>query len=221
MSPPCSPLQRKVGNEPDTTKTAKKRDRKDAANNQTPSVANPVLTSIFCQSGGSTSANAAAPASQPRASSLPPNKSQQELARVAVGKGIRHRFSLSSSSKPAPLPPRAGDLPPATPPTELLNNQASRTSLSIGVQEGLSALESNYKSSLTASNLGESNASESENQEGNLSGIEPYYPGTMSHNDSLVDLAMIPLLEDSNEQSDSLPFTFIDFPWHDPNTSPS
>lgn len=214
-------LQRKVGNEPTPNKSTKKRDRNDSEAVQTPTATNPALTSIFYPSGSIKPAIVLAGAgSQSRVSSQPPNKSQQELARVAVGKGIRHRFSLGGSVKPAPLPTRPMNPSTAVPPQELPNNEASRTNFSAGVQEGLSALESNYKSSLGGHGGGSYLAQGSDNA-GVQSSPASYFPGSLSHNDSLVDLAMIPLLEDSTEQSDSLPFTFIDFPWQDPNSSAS
>ena len=218
-----SRLQRKVGNEPNSAKSTKKRDRDDPVDVQAHTAANPALTNLFHPSASNPSTTAVTVSSQARISSQPPNKSQQELARVAVGKGIRHGFSLASSSKPAPLPTRP--INPSVPPPQrqqLTNSQnSSRASLSVGVQEGLSALESNYMSSLSASHPGGNDSMSGSGNPNMPSLSDAYFPGSLRHNDSLVDLAMIPYLEDSNEQSDSLPFAFIDFPWQDPNSSSS
>ena len=223
-SPPPPAFQRKVGNEPNNTKNTKKRDRDDPPIEvQTHAAANPALTNLFHPSVSKVSTTAATVASQSRISSQPPNKSHQELARVAVGKGIRHGFSLASSNKQAPLPQRPLNPPvPPPPPQQLMNSQnSSRASLSVGVQEGLTALESNYMSSLGANHPGGSDSMSGSGNPNIPSYSDAYLPGSLRHNDSLVDLAMIPYLEDSNEQSDSLPFAFIDFPWQDPNSSPS
>jgi len=222
-------FQRKVGNEPTNTKPTKKRDRDDSIDIQSQTVTNPALTSVFLPSGSNNNLSSSVGiTSHTRIySQPPPNKSQQELARVAVGKGIRHGFSLSSSSKPAPLPARPlhplmtqsqtqEDLPQGNP----ASTSTSRAShLPTGIQEGLSALQSNYMNS-----LGTSQPGGMENTSGSthpISSGEAYVPGSLDQDDALVDLAMIPLLEDSNDQTDSLPFTFIDFPWQDPDNSTS
>lgn len=225
-SPPSPPsLQRKVGNEPTKAKSTKKRDRDEMVSK--PPAANPALTNIFYRSGRdakntATTASLTAPTAHPQppiTSSDGPNKSQQEIARVAVGKGIRHNFSLAKS-KPAPLPPRP--IHPSTIAAGGTNSlqgsitSGNQASIRGGLQEGLSALESNYKNSLEENNAG---GMGSASLGSNASRPAAYVPGSLSHNDSLVDLAMIPFLEDSNGESDSLPFTFIDFPWQDPNSA--
>jgi hypothetical protein len=97
------------------------------------------------------------------------------------------------------------------------------------VQESLNALTNNYRNSLnelqnaipreffedtqnTVTNTGEE---ESTN-------FPAYIPGSLRRDDSLVDLAMIPLAEDGTVTSVAAPssgFSFLDFPF-DPNFFP-
>ena len=201
-------LQRKTGNEP-KAKGIKKRDREDPQ--QSPpaiqskatdaSSVNPVLAGILYRSSSdqqiSTSAQTPGTETQALSSSVTIQpQSQQQIARVAVGRGIRHGYTvppaLSHSSTPNPLAPK-------TP-----------------VEASLSALTSNYHSSLQ--NLSRLDAEVGAQGQRILSdSIHDYVPGTLSRDDSLVDLAMIPLLDES-EPVQPVPqgsngLTFVDFPW--------
>ena len=142
-----------------------------------------------------------------------PPQSQQALARVAVGRGIRHSFNIPQQNAAAKPPP-------------LVVPNASNSSVAESTQASLSALQSNFQNSLqnsqsegaesTTQIMGDSN-----NQEPELS--NGFIPGTLRRDDSLVDLAMIPMLDDSDQIQDidgSHGLTFVDFPWQDPS-SPS
>ena len=51
------------------------------------------------------------------------------------------------------------------------------------------------------------------------SSLNPYVPGSMRRDDSLVDLAMIPMIDGGTQENmfASNGLTFVDFPWQDPN----
>ena len=188
----------------------KKRDREELQQSPTAiqsnatdaSSVNPVLAGILYRSSSdqqmSTSAQTPGTETQPLSSSvsIPPQSQQQAIARVAVGRGIRHGYTapatLSHSSTPNPLAPK-------TP-----------------VEASLSALTSNYHSSLQ--NLSRLDAEVGAQGQRILNDSNyDYVPGTLSRDDSLVDLAMIPLLDES-EPVQPLPqgsngLTFVDFPW--------
>jgi hypothetical protein len=171
---------------------------------------NPVLANILYRSANdSTTALDASRTSAQAAGENPPQRSQQALARVAVGKGIRHSFTMK---KPAPLPGRTTNVPISDSP----------------VEASLSALKSNFKNSLQdidEASVKDIDAASDITAAQVLSRTEPsaiseYIPGSMRRDDSLVDLAMIPLVEDGGTQEHldtSMGLTFIDFPWQDPN----
>lgn len=150
----------------------------------------------------------------PRNEHIAPNQSQQEIARIAVGRGIRHSFSHPNSINPAPLPPR--HLPPSQGPTTAPHVSEPNDSTPV-VEASLSALKNNFQISLGAAN-GDNSINSGDNT-GILPPATGYQPGSMHRDDSLVDLAMIPF-EDDGDQSEyfaSSGLTFIDFPWQDPN----
>merc|ERR1712232_882913 len=128
--------------------------------------------------------------------------SQQALARVAVGKGIRHNFSL---------PKKDSSILPSKSPVETKSN----TSVSqTPVQAGLSALTSNFQNSLQKSTETSQQKTDISEQP-SLTSLS-YVPGSLRRDDSLVDLAMIPMVENTSSQTDAnldTGLTFIDFPW--------
>jgi hypothetical protein len=147
-------------------------------------------------------------------SSMNPPQSQQALARVAVGKGIRHSFNIPQQKSAAKHPP-------------LVVPNASNSSVAESTLASLSALQNNFQNSLqnsqnegaesTTHGMGASNNQEAETSETS----NGFIPGTLRRDDSLVDLAMIPLLDDSDPIQDiegSHGLTFVDFPWQDPNS---
>jgi hypothetical protein len=86
------------------------------------------------------------------------------------------------------------------------------------VEASLSALKNNFQNSLEAAQ--EQTMMSTENSDDAPATIG-YVPGSMRRDDSLVDLAMIPLVDEGNEEVDffssSAGLSFIDFPWQDPN----
>lgn len=149
----------------------------------------------------------------------PPNQSQQEIARVAVGRGIRHSFSHPNARKPAPLPPRP--MPSAQGGSNHEPTQLAGGARAPVVQASLSALKSNFQNSLESLEASEGNKANSDDTATPMS----YVPGSMRRDDSLVDLAMIPLVDEGDQEVDffssSADLSFIDFPWQDPNAPSS
>ena len=196
--------QRKVGNEP-KPKAQKKRGRdetvKAVAGGQPRPVVNPILAGILHRSKQDPTTESK-PSPHTGNFHGPPNESQKEIARGAVGKGIRHSFSFNGM-KPAPLPPRPG---------------ANENGSDSVVQAGLSALKNNFESSFNSGTReGQASTQPAPNS-------MSYVPGSLRRDDSLVDLAMIPLVEDAPVSepeflSSSAGLNFIDFPWQDPNAS--
>merc|ERR1711920_194152 len=96
------------------------------------------------------------------------------------------------------------------------------------VQAGLSALTSNFQNSLQRESATQgSETTQSTGQPATTS--QPYVPGSLRRDDSLVDLAMTPLVEGDTTvdepNASSNGFTFIDFPWDpsylQPDANPS
>lgn len=113
------------------------------------------------------------------------SSSQQELARAAVGKGVRHGFmpsvatsagsateALASASMFFPDPPNLG-LP--------------------DIQDSLSELTNNYRNSLQAANEPQANESTKSSEEGENQLNDPSFQmyNFLSRDSSLVDLAML------------------------------
>jgi hypothetical protein len=145
------------------------------------------------------------------ASNITVNQSQKALARVAVGKGVRHGFVPNRNIAPASVVQTTSQ-----PPTIVVPSP---------VQESLNALTNNYRNSINELQkavpggfLGDlHNAATSHNtgDEGSTNCLA-YVPGSLRRDDSLVDLAMIPLAEDGTETNaavDSTGFSFVDFPF--------
>jgi hypothetical protein len=179
---------------------------------------NPVLAGILYRSSdqnntfypSGTYANLSSQKSGPSAVSSSTNllpQSQQALARVAVGKGIRHSFNIPQQQSVAKRPPLVAP---------------NVSSVAESTQASLSALQSNFQNSLLHSQSQGAEASDAfSNQEAETA--NGFIPGTLRRDDSLVDLAMIPMLDDSDQIQDmqgSHGLTFVDFPWQD-SSAPS
>lgn len=221
-------FQRKQGNEPKPTPGGKKRDRDDEkggrsssddggnSNQEAPSSTsvNPVLAGILYRSASSDNT-----ATQSN-SSHAPQQSQKALARVAVGRGIRHGF--------IPQQQHTGS-------STSLNvaKSAPKVVAPSPVQASLNALTNNFKNSLQGLQSSEHNVSGSGDhsvsgsissqrdlyQGANGAVLAPnieYIPGSLRRDDSLVDLAMIPIAEEGFETAEgagSIGFSFVDFPF--------
>lgn len=134
-----------------------------------------------------------------RQSNQPASSSQLALARAAVGRGIRHGVTLSSKSAPVTADN-------AHVPDPLVQHRS----------DSLSQLASNYQHSLDDHRLQDDARTQHE-----------HYEGQLSRDSSLVDLAMIPSLDDvasyhpesTISVKDEFGWGFVDFPY--PELDPS
>lgn len=125
-----------------------------------------------------------------------------------MGKGIRHSFARPQKDSSIRNPNGASD------------SSAMNSTAPTPVQAGLSALTSNFKNSFHQENDAEPATTPTYQPNQNVrqlstSSLE-YVPGSLRRDDSLVDLAMIPLAEGDalvDQMSSSEGLTFIDFPW--------
>lgn len=193
------PLQRKgsVGG-PDPNDSTKKNTQikiaKATTNASKSKGMNPVLVGILHRSS-----NRVTDESSDGNSSVP--DSQQAIAQSAVGRGIRHGWS--SSIKPSDIP-MASQL--RVPDPTYSNEMRDRN---------LSQLASSYRNSLT--DMEQANDILIDADPTPLEDMKrrPAY-GFLSQNSSLVDLAMIPGIDEgqppSTDESNDYGLTFIDFP---------
>ena len=131
-----------------------------------------------------------------------PGSSPQALARVAVGKGIKHRFSLPQ--------------PNAAPVAATAASEAAKQAAS---PSALSALADNFQSSLQGLSTSQINANQPQQaaQPSNRTAVMAYVPGSMRRDDSLIDLAMIPFADEPTpDPSSATGLAFVDFPFQDP-----
>ena len=227
-------IQRKTGNETNAAKLAagKKREREEATSQSKESTnTTPALTGTFTSTpapGGPVITKTTAPVAKISKGlsfhngSVKPKQSHHALARVAIGKGVRHGIVASKPSttlsNPEPLP----------------TNYKSATRDN---RSGLDALQNNFRSSLHDSQSHASGQQEtpvsmkSEPLEAPSSSVNHeaannwgFVPGSLAHDDSLVDLAMIPDINDGNGSGSGVEtadgggsgvMPFIDFPWQD------
>jgi hypothetical protein len=198
---------------------------------------NPVLAGILYRSKSpaetaNATATAAAAAMKPPASHLPNTTGvHQALARTAVGRGIRHSYSLGAGSHPGSHPGSQ----PARPMQVQSMQTASAPQPSANVashpgappfdfpelpnaNDSLSQLTSNYRNSLNDMSAQASLDDETmptpldQMRDGNASGA---FGGFLSRNSSLVDLAMIPNVDEVDDQQtdfQSFGMNFVDFP---------
>jgi hypothetical protein len=196
-------VQRKTGNEP-KVKAGSKRERDDASETLTSSggtsQVNPVLAGILYRS----TSDQVLDLVQPPNVGNQPQHTQQALARVAVGKGIRHGFTLPQTKKSSILP------------QEITPRTSNPLAAESPVEASLSALTNNFRNSLGGI---ETATDQDRSQDQAIARMAAYIPGSLSRDDSLVDLAMIPMVEEGDQSTPATstgPFTFVDFPWQDP-----
>ena len=224
-------LQRKIGNEP-RARGGKKRERDE----QGRVLAGQKSGSQEAYSVGTTAASSSTPHSAAYAVSANNtnhvvDQSQKALARVAVGRGVRHGFVPQQNRIAA---------------SSNINANVSKSPSLVApspVQASLNALTSNYRNSLnelqSATDQDVTNYSSSNTQNAGLTAVSGqqyapnhgnsastssstnlgFIPGSLRRDDSLVDLAMIPLADDGEGLSSaaaSTGFSFVDFPF-DPN----
>jgi hypothetical protein len=199
----CVQLQRKTGNEP-KVKAGTKRRRDDASETPTSSggtsQVNPVLAGILYRSTSDQVLDHVQPSGGNQ-----PQHTQQALARVAVGKGIRHGFTLPQTKNSSILPQEK---------TPRISNPSAAES---PVEASLSALTNNFRNSLEGLTTP---TDQDRSQDRAIARMAAYIPGSLSRDDSLVDLAMIPMVEEGDQSipvPSTGPYTFVDFPWQDPS----
>lgn len=215
-------IKRKQGNEPKTKPGGKKRGRGEKE--MKPGVSSIARTAVDAQNpalGGivyrSTSIdNTHSSMSSSGSNSL--QQSQKALARVAVGKGVRHGYVPQQSKNHL----KSGNVSSSAVYTQQV--QPVATALSSPVEDSLNALTQNFNESLneTTANTG---VAANPNQyvlpapapvSANSVGPVSYVPGSLHRDDSLVDLAMIPIPGDGNTSENnvsSTAFSFVDFPF--------
>lgn len=227
-------IKRKQGNEPKSKAGGKKRDRNgkqdnsvrntiqsDSANSSDAMNLNPVLAGILYRSSSDSCIMTT------NTSMLEP--SQKAIARVAVGKGVRHGF-VPQQRNQNKLLKTIDSSPPAL--TSAVasnsNNLQAATTQSTSpspVQASLNALTQNFNESLQgAKDFADLYAAPQPPLSSmQRTGPVGYVPGSLRRDDSLVDLAMIPGVAgnsvgdttDSNAAT-STGFSFVDFPF-EPN----
>ncbi|KAG7364551.1 HSF-type DNA-binding protein [Nitzschia inconspicua] len=202
-------VKRKQGNEPNTKK-GKKRDRESEGSAVSSSTA--AKPQAFSAGQVLPNVNAHRNPGITGASNITVDQSQKALARVAVGKGVRHGFVPKPNSNAMPLVGRSA-------------NPTPTVVASSPVQDSLNALTNNYRNSLNELQNADKGRLTDENQgivsssnaaEQPITNSLTYIPGSLRRDDSLVDLAMIPLAENENEANASVEssgFSFVDFPF--------
>lgn len=195
---------------------------------------NPVLAGILQRSTqgqrpqGQTVNNGAV-----RKSSDPSVPSHIAVAQAAVGRGIRHNYTARLPPNVPTATPRRDVNPPMTASPVNPRGAARSYSSSSQVQTQpapsgtrtsstpLSQLVTNYQNTLQ--DMSSSNAPAESTDPTPLNEMQEPYSGFLSREDSLIDLAMIPIVDYSGEQSepaledgaqneDDISFNFIDFP---------
>ena len=191
----------------------------DAGASATP-VVNPVLAGILHKSGsgglkGVLSSSTSGNDLQTSGSARAVNPTQRDIARVAVGRGIRHGLTKSQIQ----AHPRATAVHSSSS-TLAHSSSGSQVVGSSPVQEGLDALTSNFRNSLNDLPQAEG-ISHGQVPQQPSSRNRGYVPGSLRRDDSLVDLAMIPTLDETGHDSNANPstagnssgFDFVDFPF--------
>ena len=149
------------------------------------------------------------------APAVPQGNSQQAIAQAAVGRGIRHSIGLGSARAPTATTTEA---PPANTAPENSNYAMQK-----GVQDSLSQLANNYQNSIGdlptyPEDVGSQDQQHEISSSAAFLSSDPF-ASLVSRNSSLIDLAMIPTLDDG-EPMPSIPgMNFVDFP--QPEVDPS
>jgi hypothetical protein len=211
-----------------------------------PPLVNPVLAGILYRSKGASSAPAGLLPDTAKLrpsvlsqSNIKPGSSHQALAQTAVGRGIRHGYTAASCGKSVPRQALStNSKAEAMTSASASSSQSDLASAALNhssftfpesTVDSLSQLASNYQNTLTG---GHSNDVEVEAEPTPLeqlrsrttspSGSHNNYVCFLSRNSSLVDLAMIPGIDEDLQPStdtNSYGLSFVDFP--NPEVHPS
>jgi hypothetical protein len=141
------------------------------------------------------------------------DNSQQAIARSAVGRGVRHSFGFDTTGE---------DIVPSGPASSLVDT--TNFLIPVGVEDSLSQLTNNYQNSLLADTPFPDRTGSQQLFESSTYNPNDPFPALLSRNSSLIDLAMIPSVEDGDDTNgDSMPtvpgMNFVDFP--QPEVDPS
>jgi hypothetical protein len=207
---------------------------------------NPVLAGILYRSKGASSAPAGLLPDTAKLrpsvlsqSNIKPGSSHQALAQTAVGRGIRHGYTAASCGKSVPRQALSTNskvdamtsASASSSQSDLASAALNHSSFTFpeSTVDSLSQLASNYQNTLTG---GHSNDVEVEAEPTPLeqlrsrttspSGSHNNYVCFLSRNSSLVDLAMIPGIDEDLQPStdtNSYGLSFVDFP--NPEVHPS
>jgi hypothetical protein len=224
-------FQRKQGNEPKSKSGGKKRDRNGkegkapiSANSKTAcDPVNPVLAGILYRSSGD---NATGSTNNTNSSTL--QQSQKAIARVAVGKGVRHGFvphqiknrqkNIDSSSQALGTQHVSTTRVAPTPVEASLNALTQNFNQSMHeTVDSTAAMEGNPASVVSYLDVNQYQLPAPASVSTGSIGRVAYVPGSLHRDDSLVDLAMIPMIGDGTATDSNVAassgFSFVDFPF--------
>lgn len=224
-------IKRKQGNEPKTKTGGKKRDRsgkeakvRSSATSKTAcDPVNPVLAGILYRSSADTTT-----ISTNNTNNSTLQQSQKAIARVAVGKGVRHGFVPQQTKSRLKNADSSSRVPGCQ------HVSSTHTTLT-PVQASLNALTQNFNQSMhetidSSVDMKSEPVAVASHQDTNqyqlsapaslpagTTGRVSYVPGSLHRDDSLVDLAMIPIIGDGTTTESivdaSSAFSFVDFPF--------
>ena len=206
-----------------STKRPPSKASKPSETSKTDTNINPILAGILYRSKSpaevvTANANAAAGARKPVAGHLSQTAgAHQALARTAVGRGIRHGYSLNAGSHPGSQPARNTSASQGTTAAASSGAPFDFPDQMPSANDSLSQLTSNYRNSLndmSAQSLDDETMPTPLDQMRDPN-ASVGYGGFLSRNSSLVDLAMIPNVDDPDDQQTdfrSFGMNFVDFP---------
>jgi len=175
---------------------------------------NPVLAGILYRSSGENSGG-----SNTNTTSTSLQRSQKAIARVAVGKGVRHGYvphqTQNHHKNIDPSPQVLGAHSVSTNHVDPSPVQASLNALTQNFNQSMHEAKPSVVPSQQDVNQYQVPASSAVSTA--TTGRVSYVPGSLHRDDSLVDLAMIPIIDDGNQPesnaASSTGFSFVDFPF--------
>jgi len=224
-------IKRKQGNEPKSKAGGKKRDRNgkegkariSASSKPACDPVNPVLAGILYRSSGD---NNTVSTNNTNSNTL--QQSQKAIARVAVGKGVRHGFvphqtkhrqkTIDSSSQALATQHVSTTRVVPTPVEASLNALTQNFNQSMhDTVDNSAAMEGNPASVASHLDVNQYQLPAPAAVSTGSMGRVAYVPGSLHRDDSLVDLAMIPMIGDGTGSdtnvASSTGFSFVDFPF--------
>jgi len=213
----------KDGKEKNGNKSGKPAAKRRKASTDASAAVNPVLAGILHRTRGNPSPPPPAAARKPSAQAGKTG-SHQALAKAAVGRGIRHGYSASGASMTASRPVGTGPLQADASAANQSNATAALDAATFtfpdhsGAEDSLTQLANNYRNSLndlTSQDFG-SDADPTPLDQIRDRSSGSGFTGFLSRDSSLIDLAMIPSVDDalqpSTDTSRNFGLSFVDFP---------